>query len=301
MTDPVTAETFIGLPSFFWSGIVTAGATVLGALVGIIGTHWGTTKRLDRELEHHTAEKEKERLLAMRRDLYLKAVDANIRGLAYFGSLPQADVTKPDADLPIRNVFAAGAQLQLVVSQGTAQFVSDVVSAYGELQMKLLMRVVPMHNLRSAINTRTVQHDNAQAEMRRVRASMTQLHETGISDADQLARFQRSFELACQALEKTSEERDGFWKQQSALQRQYMKDMMPELRRLNELQTRLLVELRRELDIGGDSEFFQRIMQRQLERAEQAQKQFDRDFSRGTPSTALGPPTEATRRQSPPS
>lgn len=229
-------------------------------------------------MEHDTAEKAKERLLALRRELYLKAVDANVRGLAYFGTLPQADFTKPDAELPIRNLLAVGAQLQLVVSQATVQIVSDVISAYGALQMKLIVKVAPMHNLRSDINIMNAQYDNAQAEIKRVLALMTQLNESGQRDPERFERLNRSFEFARQVSQEAANARAASWDQTNALQRQYMADLVPELKRLSELQTRLLMELRRELDVGGDIEIIKRIMQKQMERAERAVTEFDSTF-----------------------
>jgi hypothetical protein len=277
VADPATTETLLGLP-VVWSGIIAAGIALLGTAVGAFATNWGATKRLKLQLDHDTEQKAKERLLALRRELYLKAVDANVRGLAYFGTLPQADFTKPDADLPIRNLLAVGAQLQLVVNQGTVQMVSDVISAYGALQIKLIMKVMPMHNLRTDINLMNAQYDNAQAEIKRVLALMTQLNESGQRDPERFERLNRSFEFARQVSQEAADARVESWDQSNALQRQYMADLVPEMRRLSELQTRLLVELRRELDVGGDIEFIKRTMQNQLERAERAVSEFDSEF-----------------------
>ncbi|AMN47182.1 hypothetical protein ACG33_08755 [Steroidobacter denitrificans] len=214
-------------------------------------------------------------MLALRRELYLKAVDANVRGLAYFGALPQADFSKPDAELPIRNLLAAGAQLQLVVSQGTVQLVSDVISAYGELQIKLIAKVMPMHNLRTDINLSNAQYENAQSEIKRVLALMSKFNESGQRNSAQFERFNRSFEFASKVSKEAADERSAFWDQMNALHRQYMKDLMPEIKTLSELQIRLLVELRRELNVGGDIDIFMRIMQKQMERMECAVAEFD--------------------------
>jgi hypothetical protein len=260
---------------------MTASATLLGALVGTIASNWGSSKRLQLQLDHDTKEKAKERLLALRRDLYLKAVDANTRALGYFGTLPQADFTRPDAQVPIQNLLAIAAQLQLVVDQGTAKFVSDVISAYGEMQLKLVAKVLPMHNLRSDINIRSAAIENAQTEIKRVLALMTQFNESGQRDAEQFQRFNRSFEFAHQQSQEAADERSAFWDQSKALQRQYMKDLIPDLKRLGELQIRLLVELRRELDVGGDIDIFRRIMQEQMSRAERALTEFDRNVFGG--------------------
>src|SRR5882672_11451780 len=173
--DPATTQSpFHGMPDGVWSGIVAPGMTLIGTLGAVVATNWGNTKRLKLQLEHDTAEKAKERLATLRRELYLKAAEASVRGLAYFGTLPQADFTKPDTDAPLRNVLAIGAQLQLVVSQGSAELISDLISAYGELQLKLIAKVMPMHSVRSAINTCNVQYDNSQGEIKRALAAMTQ-------------------------------------------------------------------------------------------------------------------------------
>lgn len=189
--------------------------------------------------------------------------------------MPKVDFTKPDAELPIQNLLAVGAQLQLVVSQGTAQLVSELISTYGEMQMKLMLKVMPMHSLRTDIDLRHTQFENAQTEIKRVLALMTQYNESGQRDPAQFERFNRSFEFARQVSQEAADERSAFWDQMNALHRQFMKDLMPELKRLAALQIRLLVELRRELDVGADIEIFARIMQKQMERMERAVSEFD--------------------------
>jgi len=231
MADPVTAtDTLLGLPVLVWSGIVAAGIAVLGTLGGVIATNWSNTKRQKLQMQHDATEKAKERLANLRKDLYLKAVDANVRAMAYFGVLPQADFAKPDFDIPMRNLLAVGAQLQLLVDQRTTQSVSDVISAYGELQLKLMAKVLPMHNLRSDISIRNDAFENAQVEIKRVLALMTQFNESGQRDAAQFDRFNQSFEFARQVSQEAADERSVFWDQLNALQRQYMKDLIPELK-----------------------------------------------------------------------
>ncbi|MEX2150743.1 MAG: hypothetical protein WD793_11050 [Steroidobacteraceae bacterium] len=276
MADPVTAtDALLGLPVIVWSGIVAAGMTLLGTLGAVVATNWGNTKRLKLQLQHDTTEKAKKRLATLRRELYLKAVDANVRGLAYFGTLPQVDLTKPDADAPLRNVLAIGAQLQLVVSQETAQLISNLISAYGELQLRLIAKVLPIHKARIGINICNEHYENMQVEIKRVLAAMTNLNESGQPDPARFAQINQSFEWASGRAQELATERAGYWDQVNALQRQYLRDLLPELKRLGEMQIHVLVELRRELDVGGDIDVFQRMMREQMERAERAVDEFD--------------------------
>jgi hypothetical protein len=106
----------------------------------------------------------KERLTALRRDLYLKAAETTAKANAYFGGMVQLDVTKPGFDAPLRDELAVVAQMQLVVNQSTAQIIGDLVSFYGELQIRLLVKVAPIHSLKSNIETLSALYENSQTE-----------------------------------------------------------------------------------------------------------------------------------------
>jgi hypothetical protein len=275
--DPAATQAlFHGIPDVVWSGIVAAGMTLIGTLGAVIATNWGNTKRLRLQLEHDTTEKAKERLATLRRELYLKAADANVRGLAYFGTVPQADLTKPDTDAPLRNVLAVGAQLQLVVRQETALLISDLISAYGELQLRLIAKVLPIHSARSDINICNDHYENMQVEIKRVLAAMANHNESGQHDPARFDQLNQSFQFANGRAQQLADERSGHWDQMNALQRQYLKDLLPEVKRIGEMQIHVLVELRRELDVGGDINIFQQIMRKQMECAERAVDEFDR-------------------------
>ncbi len=280
MADSVTAQT-----------LITSVMTLAGALAGVIVTNVSNTRRLRLQLRHDSKEKAKERLVAMRRDLYLKAAEAVVNANSHFGSLPQSDLTRPDFTAPFRDVMAMGAKLQLVVNQGTAELVSDLLSFYGELQLKLAAKVIPIHLIRSQIDTQNLQYDNAQVEIKRLLAAMTQYNESGQRDRELFERLNRSPTFARETADRVANERAGFWGQLTALQREYARDLLPEVRRIAELQTRVIVELRDELDVGGDIEVFRGIMMRQMQRVEQAIDEFDRAVFGPDPAHASTPGT----------
>jgi hypothetical protein len=144
---------FQRIPNTLWSGVAASLATLIGTLAGVIVTNISNTKRLRIRLDHDASEKQKERLSTLRRSLYLKATEATVRANAYFGGMTQLDVTKAGFDMPFRDVLAAAAQMQLVLNQSTAQLISGLVSIYGELQIRLITKVVPIHVLKSNIDT----------------------------------------------------------------------------------------------------------------------------------------------------
>ena len=183
-------------------------------------------------MEHDATEKQKERVFTLRRDLYLKKrPKTTVYANAYFGGMAQVDVTKPGYDAPLRDLSVA-AQMQLVVSQSTAQLISDLVSYYGELQMKLIPKVGPISVLRSNIETITALYDTSQVEVQRVIAAMRQFNETGQRNADAFQRLTRSADVARQTSRATRTERTRLWGEVNARTIQFLRDLMPEIKEI---------------------------------------------------------------------
>jgi hypothetical protein len=189
------------------------------------------------------------------------------------------DVTKLGYDTPLRDVLAVAAQMQLVVNQSTAQLISDLVSYYGELQIRLIPKVGPISVLKSNIETVNTLYEDSQAEVKRVIAAMRQFNETGQRDADAFQRLNRSAEIARETSQGHADERTRLWGEVNARTLQFMRDLIPEIKEIAKLQMHLMVELRRELTVGGDVEVFALILRRQLERMERAVDEFIRTIS----------------------
>jgi hypothetical protein len=206
--DPASAHVFFqNIPDTVWSGVVASVATFIGTIATVIVTNFRNTKRLKVQLDHDASENQKERLSGLRRDLYLKAAEATVRANAYFGGMTQVDVTKAGFDTPLRDVLAVAAQMQLVVNQSTAQLISDLVSFYGELQIRLIAKVAPIHALKSNIETVSALYENSQTEVKRVIAAMTQFNESGQRDPDLFQRLNRSAEIARDTSQRHASER----------------------------------------------------------------------------------------------
>jgi hypothetical protein len=105
---------------------------------------------------------------------------------------------------------------------------------------------------------------------------MTHYKESGQRDAELFERLNRSWIFARDMSQRAADERAALWRRLNDLQRQFMNDLVPEVRQIGELQIYILVELRRELDVGGDTHVFQQTMRKQIERAEKAVEEFDR-------------------------
>jgi hypothetical protein len=260
-------------------------SSLLGAVIGAsaaivssIFTNRSNFKRQSAQLAHDAEQKRIERLATLRRDLYLKAVRTGVRANGFLGSLAQADFEKLQSDNPLIEVLAVGAQLQLVVDQRSAAIVSDMSALYGELQIKLIPRVVPIYSLRSNVDAQNDCYQQSNAEVMRLAKELDRQFVAGQTDMGVIERLRTALDTAERFRGEFANSRAEASKEHAELVRSFMRDLRPELRKIAEQQTLLLVELRRELDVGGDIEIFRHIMQRQVERMEAAMDQFDRDL-----------------------
>ena len=119
------------IPDVIWSGVVASIITLTGVFI----SNSSNTRRLRLQLHHDAVERQKERVNALRRDVYLKAAEEISRANSYLASLTQLDVTKSNVADGLKEFFAISAKLQLVAEPKTALLVNDLTAAYGELDI----------------------------------------------------------------------------------------------------------------------------------------------------------------------
>ncbi|WP_016835665.1 hypothetical protein [Herbaspirillum lusitanum] len=135
------------IPSSIWGAV--GGAII--TLCGVFITHRGNTNRLRIQLAHDSGEKAKERISALRKDIYLKTVEELTKANAHLASLPQKDPTKGNLADELQGFFITAAKLQLVAEPKTALLVNELVASYGQLVLKGMGNAMPLHRIRSDI------------------------------------------------------------------------------------------------------------------------------------------------------
>lgn len=154
-------------PSPFWQSLMSPGITFMGTLVVVWLTNKYASKNLRQqrvldetrlrdqwgredqkqwdERQHEAEEALKERLVQQRKDICLRLVDALAR---YQGSLPTLATNLVSVDnRPLQDLLASAAQAELVVEPQTAMTVRHLVSAVGQMNMRLLAQRMPMQVL----------------------------------------------------------------------------------------------------------------------------------------------------------
>lgn len=294
------ASFLASIPATVWSGIIGA----ILALSGVFLSNHGNTARLRIQLRHDAAEKAKERTAALRRDVYLRAIEELTKANSHLAGLPNLDPTKVNIGDGLQGFFAAAARLQLVAESKTALLVNKLVGEYVELVFDLFGALRSVHAANSDIQIADRHYTLAQAENTRILAEMAKLNESGKPDPAVFRALQAGFKFHSGQSDKFAAERSDAWARFNETNIAFQRTLLANLRDLAPRQLPVMIELRRDLGLNGELDELEGQMRRQMQRMEerfnaliaQLEGELPAVSSQTPPSTptpALPPPASA--------
>lgn len=252
---------FSSVPDVIWSGLLASVVASTITLGGVLLSNRGNSQRLKLQLDHDAREKAKERITSLRRDVYIQTAEELSKLSNYLTSLPQADLAKTNTAEGFQGFVTAATKLQLVAEPQTALLVNELLASYSDLFFRLLNKLVPLQELRVAINLRNSFYDKAQNEATRIIGEMNALNETGQKNETVFRALNTSFEFQQAQATKLAEERDVFWTRHNKMHVEFQKALLVELRAIGERQIDVMIEIRRDLGLTTELDAFRKQME----------------------------------------
>jgi len=250
------------VPAVVWSGVIAS----LLTLGGVLLSNWSNTKRLRIQLQHDSAEKTAERRAVLRREVYLKAVEELTKAGSYLSTLPEKDPAKENLGEGVQGFAIAAAKLQLVAEPKTALLANEVAASFGELTVRLLGKVMPLHRARAQIRIHDDLYIEAHAQVKRVLSEMAKLNEAAEPNPRLWEALQRSLDGYMTHMSAHANNRSQAWDLFNLSNAQFQKQLIAELREIGGKQIPLLIEIRRDLGLTTELEAFQAQMEKQWAR-----------------------------------
>ena len=250
------------IPAVVWSGLIASFLTLSGVLI----SNRSNTNRLLLQLQHDATEKTKERTAALRREVYLRTAEELTKANAHLGSLAQTDLAKANAAEGLQGFFAAAAKLQLVAEPKTALLVNDLVSAYGELLLQLLAKLLPLQRVRSDISIHEKLYESAHAEVTRILSEMAKFNERAQSDDAVMSALQSAFDFHQARAKEQTEMLSVLGAKSTHLTIEFGRSLLTDMRGLGARQIPVLIEIRRDLGLTGELVAYEAQMRSQWER-----------------------------------
>lgn len=241
-------DLLVKVPDVVWSGLLASVIT----LAGVMLSNWSNTKRLIRQLSHDADEKKKDRIHAMRRDVYLKAAEELTKASNYLGRMTQLDPSTTNIADGMSDFFAISAKLQLVAQPETSRLAAELTTRYGEISMNLLGKAIPVHNLNAEIRLSGEFYDKNQSEVSRIIAEMTRLNESGEATPERFAALERSLESPRMLADHFAERRSKAFSLLEEILRDYNIELLREIRTVGPTQAQLMAAIREEIGLDAD-------------------------------------------------
>jgi hypothetical protein len=236
------------IPDAYWSAIGASLFTTLGVLI----TNAHSRKQLKTQLAHDSAEKLLDRKATLRREVYLNAAEEIVNATGYLTTLPNVAAAGEELGLGMRGFLVAMAKIQLVAEEATAAEATKLIQEYGELFLKLTMKVVPIQSIQTDIKICDEHYEQSQSEIKRILAAMTEYNESAGSDPHRFQALERSFDFFSKRSDTLSTEEAALSKRRLALILDFLRFALNELDRIYPQQIKVLVAIRREVGLSAD-------------------------------------------------
>lgn len=247
------------IPQTVWTALMGSGFTLLG----VIFANRHSRKQLKTQLAADSDEKAKQRRAELRKAVYLEGAEELVKANTVISALPQTDLSKVNAGLELKGFFASMIKLQLVGDPRTARLASGLASSYGEVLGRTIVQVMPIRNAVSSLEIQDSLFNEHQTEIKRILAAMTAGNESGKADFENFDVKNRSLEFHKKQSANIEVERKRLRMLHTSLQLDFVQSVASTMKVLMMEFLPLMLELRRELDVGGNYDDFKDLLETQ--------------------------------------
>lgn len=259
-------ETIRLIPDAIWSALLAS----LMTLAGVFASNRHNRGQLEIQLKHDATEKDKDRKLDNRREVYLRLAEEMVNAGSFLGGLAQSENALANIGSGTRGFFAAATQAGLIAESKTAHHLSELVSSYGELTLHLTTKLFPIEQLKTDIKLVSEQYDQANLERQRILNEMTRLNEAGVADPGRFDALKRSFEALHHLANEKAEERGQLYDKLNLANSDFAKHLMQQMHVIGPQTDSALIALREELGVDTDVSEFKNRLSVQREKAHRA-------------------------------
>jgi hypothetical protein len=239
------------------------------------------------QLQHTADQRDRDRAMALRRDVYLPAVEAIIRSHGSLGKVINLEADLAEIGQQMITDQATMAKIHLVGSQRTVTALMTYINELMPGYMELMSLRVPMAVRRQAIDAEQSLMDRSNAMQQQIVELMRQFNIAGKTDQDEWQRLNRQVEAEKATFSQHADKKAELWTEQLAeLRRAFI--------RMNELAIRLtslipdaVIAARQEIELPIDPEEYRRLFAEQNQVVQRVMQDF---LNRTLPPQAQRPP-----------
>lgn len=248
------------VPAVVWSGIISSLLTLLGVILINRNNNYRLTEQLRREAE----EKAASRLHELRKSVYLTAAEHATKALSFLSALPTTNPQGVENSESFLNIHASIAKVCLTGTTDTVQAAMAFQAAFSEAFLKFFLDLQPLYETKAMIETIQIHYDRSQQEIQQILDKMALLNETSNPDPNLKNVLRHEFEGKQNLAKKLSTDSQNEHSKLTALHIKFTRNLEPEILKFAQLQTELMVALRKELGVATDTVEIDKIIKEQI-------------------------------------
>lgn len=237
--------------------------TLVGIILGGIISYIAGIKTLKKQLKHDSIEKDKERKLSTKKEIYLETVDILSRTGSFIGSLVNANLKNTNISDGFKDLFSAFSKIILISDKGTVKVVTELSTEYQKLILKLTKKLGSLSSIRNSLDLEKDFYEKSQKELDRVLMLMKENNESVTGSSERINRLNRTFDFEYKNSQEYNDNIKKLNKQYQQEQLIFIKEILEETKRFSPLITIIFYNFRRELKIDTDIQSFNEILYQQ--------------------------------------
>lgn len=276
-----TVDLLKGISDVIWSGLI-AGSVALG---GVFLSNKHNSGQLKIQLEHSSKENQRDRVGALRHEVYLLAAEELSKANQSLATLPQKNPSEENISEGINGFLSSLTKLQLVAEPNTALLAQELSASYNNLMMKLLKDLIPLYSAKNKMKIHKELYSQEQSRIYEIIEKMQPfITQNKIAHAD-FAFLQSALKSANDELNKQDSLAIQFEQEFNKLNIEFGKNLLQELKSIsiNELLP-MLIAIRKDLGLPTDEESYKQQFNDQLQRTEESLNELIKSI---TPESAI--------------
>jgi len=263
-------EIVLKIPDTVWAAVI---ASVL-TLGGVLLTNRGSNNRLISQLAHDANERENERLMELRKTVYLEAVEAISKNYMIVAQMSDLEL----ADKEIIEVFANSSasinKVNLIGTQKTVCAMSKLSSELSRVYLMLSAKRLPLIKRKTDIKILDNMIEVSSREKDRILKMMKEFNLQGIKDERQWNVINENYGFENTQSKEFMSERDLLVEGNKKEICDYSMKCYKSLKEVGTLTANAIAAVREEMNLEFDGESFKELMEKLYRNGEECLEEF---------------------------
>lgn len=248
------------VPGTFW-GVFIGSFFALG---GVMLSNRASDKRLRAQFEYERELRNRDRELALRKDIYLAATEAISAGLESVAKMADLEIPTNEISEGYLRRAPAIAKIHVIGNEDTLKAVINISSELAKTHMQLGVKRALLLSKKQEITSLDEMIAKFGQERDRMLELMTQYNLQGLVDQQLWETIVGNFEFEAKRIDGTLEQKTKLSAALIADQLNCVKECVEELNRLSRLLVSVVVAVRKELELPLDEENYERMIEESI-------------------------------------